>query len=245
MKFKDILIDSLKYPLSDIKMIFLLGAVLLAGEFLQEHINDFSSNYITISILTILVFFFIFLEAGYLFKVIEETIQGNKKLPKFTNLQNMFFHGIKETIVTVTYLIIPVILILMSVFYLNTKISPSTGDETLGIELFSTGMILTFILTFLLLPVFLNMANNHGNLKSGYNFGQIKNKITSIGIKRLLIPYIIIWVTFGTFYILFSEQLREIPLIGIIISQVIITPYLIIFTGRVLGLVDKKMKYGT
>jgi len=41
----------------------------------------------------------------------------------------MFLHGIKETFVTVTYLIIPVILILMGAFYSNRTVSPSSGYE--------------------------------------------------------------------------------------------------------------------
>ncbi len=47
-------------------------------------------------------------EAGYVFRILEETIQGSKKLPKFNNLKLMFFHGIKELIVLILYFLIPI-----------------------------------------------------------------------------------------------------------------------------------------
>jgi len=35
-------------------------------------------------------------EAGYVYRILEETINGSKKLPKFNNLRLMFYHCLKE-----------------------------------------------------------------------------------------------------------------------------------------------------
>ncbi len=35
-------------------------------------------------------------EAGYVYRILEETIKGSKKLPKFNNLRLMFYHCLKE-----------------------------------------------------------------------------------------------------------------------------------------------------
>ncbi len=220
-------------------MIIPLGLVLLAVEIIDEHISDFSSNIFFFSSLFILVIVLGFLEAGYIFRVIEETTQGTSRLPKFNNLLNLFVHGLKETIIYGFYLLMPLLLILLSVFFLSVNVSTSDMEENLGIVLIIAGIILTFGSTFIMMPILLNMAHNQGNLRSAFNFRQIRKKISSIGIKNLLIPYLFTWLILGSFYIYFSPHVKAIPLIGIYISQLVITPYLIIFTGRLLGLIDK------
>ena len=236
LKLKDILIDSLKYPLSDIKMILLLGIVLLIANVINEHISNFAYNPLIISTSIILIFFFAMLEAGYIFKVVEQTVEGSNNLPKFTGLWSMFIHGIKETIVSLTYYILPVVVILIGGFYLNSN---AFLEQNLGMGLIIIGILLIFPMTFFLLPAILNMAHHNGKLRSAYNFKQIKEKIRNVGIKKLLIPYLVTAIILGSFYQYFAPEVRSIPLIGSILSQMIITPYLIILTGRILGLVDK------
>ena len=239
MKLKDLLMDSLKYPLSDIKMILLLGIVLLVANMIDDHISDFSYNPFILSMGIIFVFFFAMLETGYIFKVVEQTINGSNKLPKFTGLWSMFIHGIKESTVSVTYYLLPIVVILIGGFYLNSKVSYVFWEQNLGMGLIIAGILLIFPMTFLLLPAILNMAHHNGTLSSAYNFKQIKEKMRNVGIKNLLIPYLVTWIILGSFYLYFAPEVRSIPLIGSILSQMIITPYLIILTGRILGLVDK------
>ena len=239
MKLKDLLMDSLKYPLSDIKMILLLGIVLLVANVIDDHIADFSYNPFFLSLGIILVFFFAMLEAGYIFKVVEQTVKGSTNLPKFTGLWSMFIHGIKETTVSLTYYLLPILVILIGGFYMNSTVTNAFWEQNLGIGVLIAGILLIFPMTFLLLPAILNMAHHNGTLRSAYNFKQIKEKLRSVGIKKLLIPYLVTWIILGSFYLYFAPEVRSIPLIGSILSQMIITPYLIILTGRILGLVDK------
>ena len=49
-------------------------------------------------------------EAGYIYWILEETIKGCKKLPKFNNLRSMFYHGLKELIVLILYFLIPILI---------------------------------------------------------------------------------------------------------------------------------------
>jgi hypothetical protein len=232
--------DSLKYPLTDIRMIIPLGVVLLATDLVEEHAAEYSSNIFLILLISILALFLAVLEAGYLFKVIEETTNGSTRLPKFTNLWNMLVHGFKEIIVSVLYLSIPLLLILLSVYFLSQKISKSTWDLNLGLGFLIIGMISIFLMTFFLMPIILNMTQHQGSVRSGFNFSQIKNKINSIGIKNFIVPYLAVWIIFGSFLVFFSEHVKAIPIIGIFISQMVITPYLILFTSRILGLIDNK-----
>jgi hypothetical protein len=239
LKLKDLLRDSLKYPLSDIKMILLLGIVLLLANVIEDHISDFSYNPFLLSLGIILVFFLGMLEAGYIFKVVEQSVEGSTRLPKFTGLWSLFIHGIKETTVSLTYYLLTVVVILIGGFYMNSTVTYAFWEQNLGMGLIIAGVLLIFPMTFLLLPAILNMAHHNGKLSSAYNFKQINAKMRSVGIKKLLIPYLVTWIILGSFYLYFAPEVKAIPLIGSILSQMIITPYLIIFTGRTLGLVDK------
>jgi hypothetical protein len=88
-------------------MVILLGLVLL----LADVANDISFTGVIADELR-LVFFaaviiFAIFEAGYIFRILEETIQGSNKLLKFNNLKLMFIHGIKELTVLILYFLTP------------------------------------------------------------------------------------------------------------------------------------------
>jgi hypothetical protein len=126
------------------------------------------------------------------------------------------------------------------VFLIIAKVTHSYFDMYIGLILLGTGMGLIFILTFFLQGVILNMAHHHGNIHSGFCWKKIIKRMRVIGFKNMILPYIITWIVLGSFYLFFVEQIKYIPIVGIYLSQMIITPYLIIFTMRVLGLVDRK-----
>ena len=48
------------------------------------------------------------LETGYVFRIVEESVNGSTKLPKFDRLNDMFIHGIKELVIIFAYLAVPV-----------------------------------------------------------------------------------------------------------------------------------------
>jgi hypothetical protein len=91
VNLKDIIIDSLKYSASDLKMLVLLGFVLLLADTAEGLTNTgLFANEIKLVLWSIVIIMAIF-EAGYIFRILIETIQGSKTLPKFNNLKLMFF----------------------------------------------------------------------------------------------------------------------------------------------------------
>jgi len=240
MDLKDIIIDALKYPFSDVKMILLLGFVLLLADLVNEiHVTDKLSVIIKLTLTLIALVMFV-LESGYLFKVIEETARGSHSLPKFNELKSICIHGVKEIIVTLLYLSLPLFGVIISVyFFLSSKYTHNLGELNLGYVFLIVGLMSTLILSFIMQGVILNMAHNRGSIRSAFDFGIIKEKMGKIGYKNLLLTYIIAFATFGSLIVFFSNTIKSIPFIGILILMLFIEPYLLLFNLRLLGLVDK------
>ena len=92
---------------------------------------------------------------------------------------------------------------------------------------------------YILFPaVILNMAHNHGNIRYAFEFRKILQKIRNLGFKRLVIVYFGILIFMGLVEFLLSDNIKGIPVVGEMIADLIIAPYVLIFTTRVLGLID-------
>lgn len=126
MNLKEIIIDAMRYSVSDPKLIILLGVVLLLADILDE-LSGAGEISIEMSIfLFSIVIFLAILEAGYVFRIVEETIQGSKKLPNFNKFGNLFFHGVKEIIVLIIYFSVP--LVLFGLYFFSFFISMDLND---------------------------------------------------------------------------------------------------------------------
>jgi hypothetical protein len=97
MDFND-LKNAARYPFSN-ENDLLLGFVLLLADLVNEFHGTDKLSVIIKLILTIVALLMSVLEAGYLFKVVEETTRGSDSLPKFSDLKEIFIHGTKEIIV--------------------------------------------------------------------------------------------------------------------------------------------------
>ncbi|HHY00437.1 MAG TPA: DUF4013 domain-containing protein [Methanothermobacter sp.] len=123
MATKEIVIDSLKYPLSDWKKILTLGIIIFAISVAR------SSDYlgvtnVVINLLFIIAGFIIgFFVNGYLFRILKSSLDDVNELPKFDNWIEMFRDGLKVYLVALVY-ILPVILILLYAMFLMTSSFP-------------------------------------------------------------------------------------------------------------------------
>ena len=238
MKFKDIIIDSLKYSASDLKILLLLGIVLVIADLGDElsFLGDISNTVkFTISVLVVLIAIF---EAGYVFRIIEDTIKGSSSLPKLNEFRRMFIHGLSEIILIFIYFIVPVALVMVLYVYFFV------GDNIDDLSVLS-GLILIIIICFAMVilslfpAVMLHRANNNTDIRSSFDIRAIYHKIRKVGLKRLIIVYFTIIVLVATIReVLVPSMDGTVPLIIGIISDLLIAPYLLIFTSRVLGLLD-------
>jgi hypothetical protein len=236
---KEIIINSLKYSASDLKMLVLLGIVLFIADSAEGiTFTGIIANEIKLVLFILAVILGIF-EAGYVFRILVETIQGSTKLPKFDNLKSIFVQGIKEIILLILYFSIPILF--FGIFYLNFLISMDFNELPIINDIFITIILSVTILIYIFFPaVLLHRAHNEGNFISSFDFKKIYHKIRSIGLKRLVVVYLGLFIIVSIVKIVLTSTFADnVPFIGEVIPDLIIAPYLLIFTTRVLGLIDK------
>ena len=82
MKFSSQIKDAAKYTFRDWKAIVLLGIILCIASTLDETYTD---NLLLLFIMVIAAIALLFIEEGYRYKIIRETIEGNNSPPLIEN----------------------------------------------------------------------------------------------------------------------------------------------------------------
>lgn len=250
MNIRQMIYDSAKYPLSRPKPFFILGFLILISSLLLSHYIDFNvyiednlgaiAFLLLILIFIAILFFFTILEAGYAFKIIEESIIGDKKPPEFNKIIPMLKHGVNEAIIVFIYFLVPGVIILTildDAFYQINLGLPSLSDEA-AIILLIAGFLLGFIADVLFTVAIPHMAFKGGALKEAFRFREIFKKIRQIGLKKLLIGYFM--VILGVVAIggpILEEIIESFSLPGFTIAQFLIAPYILMFSARFTALI--------
>lgn len=238
---KGIIFNALRYTASNWYNVLILGLLL----FLADHLVDLSSPSIIGGISDILilitVIFLSFMELGYGFRIVEETVKGSFKPPSFSHPLNIFWHGVKESVILLFYYIVPLILIIIVVSEFETllrlDLSPLIVEYFLLILII---LLVTFNIMFQ--GAVLNMAHHEGRIISGLNLPMVFRKIRLVGFKNMLIVSVITTLVIYIVKQAIFDTLHELPYlgpsVGDFISTVLIAPFLMIFTTRLLGLID-------
>ena len=193
-----------------------------------------------------LVFFY-----GYNYRVVklstQSMINGDDVPPDFDDFKRMFIEGLKYIVVEFVYLIIPMIIMIASVFYRNAI-------------LFILGLILVTIFQLFALLAIPHMAVNDDSLNSAFEFSKINNIMASIGYGRYILTYIgilliylailvvviiILSIIFGLLGIATSfislNGVGAVNVIGTIIFNFVlfflVAPFLTMFQNRCIGLI--------
>ncbi len=193
-----------------------------------------------------LVFFY-----GYNYRVVklstQSMINGDDVPPDFDDFKRMFIEGLKYIVVEFVYLIIPMIIMIASVFYRS------------AILLFIALLLLVILQLFALLAI-PHMAANDDSLKSAFALSEINGIMASIGYGRYILTYIgivliyivilmivtiVLSIIFGLLGIATSfislNGVGAVNLIGTIIFNFVlfflVTPYLTMFRNRCIGLI--------
>lgn len=255
MKMQDIIIDSIKYPLSGIKQLFLSGILILLTAFLLGKSNEFydlldmvlenvnlpDELILVISLLIfVLIFILTFLEAGYSFKIVEKSIHGEVNPPKFNNIISIIRHGLNETVIALIYFIVPIILLLAALgdivaeFEFDIPLIPDDIAFLLIILFFITVFISGALIT-VAIP---HMVSKGGAIREAFRFKEIFKKIMQIGVKKLIVSYMIVIIGFVTIGgPILEEIISTANLYGFIIAQLVIAPYILMFYARFISLI--------
>ncbi|AXV37716.1 MAG: DUF4013 domain-containing protein [Methanobacteriaceae archaeon] len=235
MNLKDILHDAGRYTCSDWTKLLLLGFTLLLLDLSNESASYGLKSHIFDYIFLVSGSILALVEGGYAFRIVEETIKGSTEPPHFNRFYELLVHGLKHWIMIVTYAIFPSIIIIIGVLF-------AVVDSDIGALIVILGFILTFPFTIQWMGALLNMAHNHGSLKSAYHFRTIYKRIRLIGLKRLTVAYVGIFLVASIITVTLRDSMSStIPIFGIFIFQLILAPFILIYTTRILGLVDKPL----
>lgn len=233
--------DAMRYSVSKWYNIIILGLIL----FLTDHIIDFNVPSMIGDIgdvlIVIIIIILSFLEIGYGFRIVEETVQGSSKPPSFHHPLNLIGHGIRESVILLIYFIFPLLLVIVGVSEFETMFNLDFSPIIMEYALF-IAIILFVCFNIIFQGAVLNMAHHEGSLQSGFNMIMVFRKIRQVGLKNMLM---ISFITIVVIYILkqaIFDTLHELPYfgttVGDVFSTVLIAPFLILFTTRLLGLID-------
>jgi hypothetical protein len=264
MNIKEIVKDSLKYPLSNWKNYLILGIIAVIIEIYTivpflgvKNITAIYFLYIIGLIIDFLVL------GGYQFKIIQSSLAGVAESPEFNAWIDMAINGFKVFIVDVVYSI-PVILIVIvfagvSIISIPWSIDLNIGNSFLLSEMALIGLFIALLYKIIMFPIsrmaIAYMIDNDGKLSAAFRLKEIFNKIGNIGWINLIKWYIVtdiiytILMIVGSFIILAIGILiyhivnNIIPFVtGAVLVLLIIYPYIRMYLYRSVALIYKSEK---
>lgn len=238
MNLNGMIINSLRYSSSNWVKLITLGLVIFLADMSNESTLGVVGElkYVVIIFATLLGIY----QLGFLFRIIEETTHGSDVLPRFDNIWNTFLHGIKETLVTLIYFIIPFIMILMGVAIIDDL--TGSKPQEISMILIILGILMMSITYLVYQATELNMADHHGTIKSAFDLKRIVRKVRAIGLKNLCFIYLLT-VVFAALVEITISDTKTIPYVGDYMSSFIVAPFLLIFIARTLGLINRTLEY--
>ena len=219
MKFGELFVDSLKYPLTDLKRLLILFVLFLGSFLLVPGIIGY----------------------GYALRIIKHSLNGEKGFPDFDNKWELFTKGIDFLVVSAIYGI-PSFLV---AFLLLNKLNISTLTVSL-IYSSPINMLIFAVVGFLVGIVFVIGLTNmvyENRFFAAFDFKRIFHLIGMIGWKRYL-AYIVVYTLIINLISLLSIIILD-PLtahsstffIVFTIINYIISSYKIVFGSRFKGLI--------
>ena len=233
MKFTTQIRDALTYTLRDWKPIILLGLILCITSSLHK-INE--ANAIIAIAIVIVTIIMLFLEEGYRYEIIKETIKGNNNPPKFGNLKELISEGFLESIIITVY---SVGLYILTNIANNMKIISS-----LHLIQWAILFIIIMAIYFLFFGAAINKVLHDDKFISAFNLIEIVRFYSKIGIIRTAILIIIgsISMNFIIGSVLDLGIYNFAQYIDLLIN-LFINPILILFLTRLTALIGKEVTY--
>ena len=140
MDLSGIIKDSLKYPFTDWKNILILGILVVVSSIIGNAISlGYTNNYVIFPLICVGFITGLFVN-GYMFKIIKTSLNEENKLPGFNAWINILIDGIKVFLVSIVYLVVPILIIILLILLLFTGFDLSilgmayTSLESTGIN---------------------------------------------------------------------------------------------------------------
>jgi uncharacterized protein DUF4013 len=265
MNIKELFQDSLSYPIKDIDKLLTLGVLFFFDALVSllpsitMALNQNIATKILYFISNIIGILIIFVAIGYSLSLVKDTINNSNEIPSLNIVKNVI-DGIKVVIVSIMYLILPIVIILVisyligiydfiiqniiNYFYFGSGILLN-GSSYLLSSTYQNIIILTIISLVLLLivSVILSIAiarlANTNSLKYALNIKGVLSDISKIGWMNYL-SYYVVFILILVLILTVTTVISIIPFIGILMLFLLILPFIFLFSGRFLGMVYRK-----
>lgn len=255
----DCIVEGLKYPFNDIKKLLGFGVLCALMSALSTFIGIKSNNSISqipftqlpagdiylvagLAILSFIVTLFIW---GYQYDIIKFSIDNKSDLPGFSDILGMFIKGIKYFIVTLAYIIIPIIVFIVGIILAGN--SSAAAAVTLI-------LVALLVIAYFLLVMALNNMIAHDDIRKAFDFRQITDNISNLGwgkyigiILFTLIVMMIISVAVGFVMSIiglgFEIAINQVTVVSVVIAIIeglFIDSYMGLFFNRVCGSVYRE-----
>ncbi|MBE6500332.1 MAG: DUF4013 domain-containing protein [Methanobrevibacter thaueri] len=265
MNVKEIIKDAFVFPSKDIKVLLIyivltiIAGALTFGGAIFYVIGLFNPESTLIAGFAFIAVMLIgWVTSGYLISVIKSGIDRDDKVPKFNWWEN-FMTGFDNFVVTIVYFLIPAFIVavvgyatniygnlivvvqglfvqIMNVMMgVSTTVSieplaPAIANLVTSIAITATVAIIVFIIFAFLETMAEARLANTGSLSEALNVFEAARDIRRIGIGKVIIVMLIIVIIIA----IINMILSIIPLLSIL--SIIISPYLIFFAQRAIGL---------
>lgn len=231
MDMGQIIGDAFKYPVSNWKRLLMLGVIVLISQFLMEIVFGYGRVSGLLYFLLIPALIAAFLTLGYQLRTIATSIIGENEPPEFNEWTKMFLDGLRVFIISIAYGLIPTIILSVGFIMILT-------GSSVGLIVLLLGAILFIILGIISVMALSNMAY-YGEIGAAFRFGEIRERIESIG----WLEYIVMLIILAILYIIMAvvaSLVTLIPFAGLVLASLIIYPFIYLFLYRAIGLIFKE-----
>ena len=262
MNLREILIDSIKYPISDTRK-FLIFCALMILMNLSTILPSYGVKNNTLSIILILVTLIVlFIILGYSIDIIKGGNDGENTLPDFDYVKQ-FVLGIKAMILEIIYFIIPAIIVILiasasglftsftKIIYISTEAMANDANNLTTImatipkstmNTFTNSLTITLIAAIILLIIFSLIAftgiarfAKTGKGTEGLRFMEIIKDMSNIGFIKIIVTLIVIYIIVIALIIVVG-LIGLIPYIGVFIGIIFGVPFIFLFFNRAISL---------
>ena len=262
MDLREIIIDSIKYPISDTRK-FLMFCALIILMSLSTILPSYGLKNDTLSIILSLVTLIVsFIVLGYSVEVIKNGTEGDNTLPDFDYVKQ-FVMGIKAFILDMIYFIIPAVIVIIvasasGLFTSFTKIVYASIDAIADgasnftmimaaipqstVTSFTNALTVTLIVAIILFILFslmavtglVRFAKSESGIE-GLRFKEILKDMSNVGFIKIIVTLIVIYIIALVLAVVIG-LIGLIPYIGVFIGIFVGVPFIMLFLYRAIGL---------
>ena len=234
MSFKEIFIDTLKYPFSNIAMFLIIGVIALLADLTSFLSSNGSTNMAILAICFIITLVATFYINGYRLSVIREGIVASGEIPSLDPAVDIV-EGVKSTLIEVAYFIVPLIVLFIFAYISGAAISINVASIFALGPIFIIVEVLLFILFAMFGELALIMFADTGDFWGCLNVGEVFEELKKVGILRFL-AFLIVLMVISFIVLLIFSLIAFIPVVGELIASFLIAGFSVLYFYYTFGL---------